>query len=81
MSVEAETEDTVRSVGTEWDELEDTVELRAGVRLLELDILVTMEDELSLRGLIYVTRHHIIVTFSAPDLTIFVSVSVSVCGS
>ena len=44
MSVEAETEDTVRSVGTECDELEERVELRAGVRLLELDIVAVLEE-------------------------------------
>lgn len=44
MSVEAETEDTVRSVGTELDELEERVELRAGVKLLELDIIAVLQE-------------------------------------
>ena len=34
----------MRSVGTELDELEERVELRAGVKLLELDIIVVLEE-------------------------------------
>ena len=62
VSVEAETEDTVRSVGTEAEELEDRVELRAGVTLLELDIVTVvvfsiLTPQLNIYLYLYITKH------------------------
>ena len=80
LASEAETEDTVRSVGTELDE--DRVELRAGVRLLELDIIAVLPPCHDERGNIFLSRLSRGITMTCMNLlTIFLSVSVSVGGS